>query len=106
MPSDQPAKRKRASRTLTVFHLSLYIAGTSARCLRTIESVKRAFEEHAPGRYHLTVVDIYRTPAAAAEAQVIAVPTLVQTRPRPGRIFVGTLPSSDRVQEVFRMAVR
>ena len=103
MPPNRPGKRKRTPRKGKVFHLDLYIAGTTARCLRTIESVKRAFEQHVPGQYHLTVVDIYLQPEAAVKAQVIAVPTLIQTRPRPGRTFVGGLPNPLRVAEIFRM---
>jgi len=72
-----------------LFHLRLYIAGSTSRSLRTIQSVKRAFEEHAQGRYDLRVVDIHRQPELAAANQIVAVPTLVCSQPKPTRCFVG-----------------
>lgn len=72
-----------------LFHLRLYIAGSTSRSLRTIQSVKRAFEEHAQGRYDLRVVDIHRQPELAVTNQIVAVPTLVCSQPKPTRCFVG-----------------
>jgi len=74
------------------FNLSLYVAGSTSRSLRTIQSVKRACEQHAPGRYNLRVVDIHRQPAMAVADQIVAVPTLVCSHPKPTRCFVGHLP--------------
>ena len=71
--------------------LQLFVAGSGVRSLRTIDSVKRACEKHAPGQYHLSIVDIYLQPEAAAAAQVVALPTLVRTYPAPKKMYVGEI---------------
>lgn len=83
----QKVLRRRKKR----FDLRLFVAGSSARSLRTIDSVKRACEKHAPGEYHLSIVDIYMHPEAAVEDQVVAVPTLIRKFPEPLRMFVGEI---------------
>jgi circadian clock protein KaiB len=102
MPLSRRKRDKTRPRT-KVFDLSLYVAGTGVRSLRTIQSVKAAFEQHAPGRYSLTIVDIYRAPEAAVKAQIVAVPTLIQNHPRPVRMFVGDIPTPACVAEVMRI---
>ncbi len=71
--------------------LSLYVAGTSSRSLRTIRNVKRVCERQFPGRYKLRIVDIYQQPEEAAAGQIVAVPTLVRNQPEPKRIFIGDM---------------
>jgi len=85
-------ERARSNRSRDL-DFKLYVAGSGARSLRTIDSVKRACEKHVPGRYHLSIVDIYLQPEAATEAQIIAVPTLVRQRPAPVRMYVGEIPA-------------
>jgi len=86
-----------------LFHLRLYIAGSTSRSFRTIQSVKRAFEEHAPGEYDLRVVDIHRQPELAVTNQIVAVPTLVCSHPKPARCFVGHASTPADVLEKLRI---
>jgi circadian clock protein KaiB len=37
--------------------LRLYVTGRSPKCLRAIENLRRACEDHVPGRYLIEVVD-------------------------------------------------
>ena len=84
-----------------LFHLRLYIAGSTSRALRTIQIVKRAFEEHAQGKYDLRVIDIHRQPELAVTNQIVAVPTLVCSQPKPTRCFVGhALSPADVLQKL------
>jgi len=69
----------------------LFVAGSGARSLRSIDSVKRACEKHAPGCYSLSIVDIYRQPEEASKWQVVAVPTLIRQFPEPVRMYVGEI---------------
>ena len=71
--------------------LRLFVAGSSIRSLRTIDSVKQACEKHVPGRYDLTIVDIYVQPEAAIEGHIIAAPTLLRRFPKPLRMYVGEI---------------
>ena len=83
--------QKKPSRIGHKLDLRLFVAGSGARSLRCIDKVKRACEKHAPGRYNLSIVDIYLRPEEATKCQVIAVPTLIRQFPQPVRIYVGDL---------------
>ena len=73
--------------------LCLYVAGGSPRSMGAIRNVTRLCEEHLAGRVDLRIVDIFQQPALAAEAQLVAAPTLVREKPRPLRRFIGDLTS-------------
>jgi circadian clock protein KaiB len=77
--------------------LRLYVTGSTARSLRAVHNLKKICEEHLTDEYDLEVIDIYKDPAAAREAQIIAAPTLVKTLPEPLRKFVGDLSNTQKV---------
>lgn len=76
--------------------LRLYVTGGSPRSLKAIYNLKRFCEEHLQD-YDLEVIDIYETPNAARDAQIIAVPTLVKELPAPLRRFVGDLSNKQKL---------
>ena len=84
-------KKKAPEHRHGLLDLRLFVAGSGELSLRTIDSVKRACEKYAPGRYRLSIVDIYLQPEAATREQVVAVPTLIQRSPAPVRMFVGAI---------------
>ena len=77
--------------------LQLYAAGLTPQSRRAIENLKAICDTHLPGRYELTIVDIYQQPDRAHEEQVIAAPTLVKTAPLPLRRLIGDLSDTGRV---------
>ena len=77
--------------------LRLYVTGSTGRSLRAVYNLKKICEEHLPNDYELEVIDIYKDPEAAREAQIIAAPTLVKKLPRPIRKFVGDLSNTQKV---------
>jgi circadian clock protein KaiB len=77
-----------------VWVLRLYVAGSSPRSVWAIRNVTRLCEEHLAGRVDLRIIDIFQQPALAAEAQLVAAPTLVRERPAPRRWFIGGLSST------------
>src|SRR5215467_3142994 len=81
--------------------LTLFVAGSGARSLRTIDSVKRACEKYAPGAYRLSVVDIYFRPQAAVEGQIVAVPTLIRQFPHPVQLYVGEIAGAAALDRHF-----
>jgi len=84
--------RSKSNRTLAPkLDFRLFVAGSGARSLRTIDSVKRACEKHLPGRYLLSIVDVYLHPEDAVMNQVVAVPTLIRRYPAPVRMYVGEI---------------
>jgi circadian clock protein KaiB len=77
--------------------LRLYVTGQSPNSIRAIENLRRACEEHVPGRYRIQVVDLLENPRLAAEDQILAVPTVVRKLPVPIRKIVGDLSDTDRL---------
>ena len=77
--------------------LCLYVTDRSPKCLRAIENLRRACDEHLAGHYHIEVVDLLENPRLAAEDQILAVPTVVRRFPSPIRKLVGDLSDSDRL---------
>jgi circadian clock protein KaiB len=54
-------------------------------------------EQYLEGRFELEVIDLYRRPELAREAQVVAAPTLVKRLPLPLRKLVGDLSNKSEV---------
>lgn len=74
-----------------VYTLRLFVSGASQQSLQAIDNLKRLCEENFPGHYELEVVDIYQQPQRAAEAQLLALPTLIKELPLPARRLIGNL---------------
>jgi len=77
--------------------LRLYITGITPNSMRAIENIKRFCEDHLQGRFELEVIDIYKRPELAREAQIVAAPTLVKLLPVPLRRFVGDLSDEKKI---------
>ena len=80
-----------------MWDLRLYVTGQSPKCLRAIENLQRACEEHLAGRYQIEVVDLLENPRLAADDQILAVPTVVRRLPPPIRKIVGDLSDTERL---------
>lgn len=77
--------------------LRLYVTGSTGRSMRAVYNLKKICEEHLPDNYDLEVIDIYKNPEAAREAQIVAAPTLVKKLPQPIRRFVGDLSNTQKI---------
>jgi len=84
--------------------LCLYVTDQSPKCLRAIENLRSACEEHLAGRYTIEIVDLLENPRRAADDQILAAPTVVRRLPTPIRKVVGDLSDSEllRVGLQFR----
>ena len=71
--------------------LGLFVTGATARSRHAIQNLSRFCDQHLDGPYELEVVDLYRAPERAREAQVVASPTLIRYFPEPRRIAIGDL---------------
>ena len=80
-----------------VWALRLYVTGTSPKCERAIENLRRVCEEHLAGRFEIEVVDLLVNPRLAADDRILAVPTLVRKLPVPIRKIVGDLSDTERL---------
>lgn len=77
--------------------LRLYVTGLSPRSLKAISNLKRFCEQYFPDEYELEVIDIYKNPEAAHDADIIAAPTLIKKLPAPLRRFVGDLSNHEKL---------
>lgn len=95
--SHDDADYETAAEAEQTWDLRLYVTDRSPKCLRAIENLRRACEEHLPGRYEIEVVDLLDDPRLAADDQILAVPTVVRKSPAPMRKIVGDLSDTDRL---------
>ena len=77
--------------------LRLYVTGSTGRSMKAVYNLRKICEEHLSNDYELEVIDIYKDPEAAREAQIVAAPTLVKRLPMPIRKFVGDLSNTQKV---------
>jgi circadian clock protein KaiB len=77
--------------------LRLYVTGITPNSLKAIENIKAICRDHLEGRYELEVIDIYKRPDLAREAQIIAAPTLIKKLPTPLRRFIGDLSDVEKI---------
>ena len=77
--------------------LRLYVTSSTPRSLKAISNLKKLCDEYLPGAYELQVIDIYKNPDAARDAQIIAAPTLIKRLPAPLRRFVGDLSNTQKL---------
>jgi circadian clock protein KaiB len=89
-----PEERKQKPET---WDLSLYVLDDDPRSIRALKNVKSICEEYLPGRCNLEVIDLAINPEVAKRDQIVALPTLVRKRPKPGKRLVGDLSNMDRV---------
>ena len=79
------------------YSLKLYVAGATARSNRAIRVMKQICEEHLTDRCEFEIVDVYQRPELARTDQVIAVPTLIRSKPLPVRRVIGDLSDREKV---------
>jgi circadian clock protein KaiB len=94
-PTNHAIEFERAAQELNAdrIHLQLYVAGMGPRSTRAISDLRRL---RARYRCRVDVVDIYKHPRRASEAQILAVPTLAREQ-APQRRIVGTIGNIDQV---------
>jgi circadian clock protein KaiB len=79
------------------YDLRLYVAGQTPRSLQALTNLKRICEDHLAGKYRIKIIDLLKTPQLAAGDQILAIPTLVRTIPKPARKIIGDLSNTERV---------
>jgi circadian clock protein KaiB len=77
--------------------LRLYITGMTPRSVAALQNLRAICEEYLAGRYRLDVVDVLQEPARAAEANLVAAPTLIKELPLPVRRLLGDLSNTEKV---------
>ncbi len=67
----------------------LYVAGKTRRSLRALENLDSFCKNHLPGAYEIEVVDLVRSPVAAQENNIVAIPTVIKIAPGPAYRLIG-----------------
>jgi circadian clock protein KaiB len=79
------------------YELTLFVNGASKLSARAVTDARRLCDEHLEGRFELAVVDVHEHPETARTSRVLAVPTLIKSRPGPERRLAGDLSQTDNV---------
>jgi circadian clock protein KaiB len=82
--------------------LQLFVAGMGPRSTRAVAHA-RDLVRLLGDRCSIEIVDIYESPGAARESQVIAVPALVRNSPKPVRKLIGAV--GDALQTARRLGL-
>ena len=90
-------KTREKSASAPRYVLKLYVTGATRRSQRAITNLNSICSEYLQGDCDVEVVDVYRFPAQAREANVLAAPTLVRQLPLPVRRLIGDLSERGRV---------
>ncbi len=91
------AKTAKTKPTEPRYDLRLYVAGQTPRSLQALSNLKKICEEHLTGNYRVEIIDLLKKPQLAAGDQILAIPTLVRTLPKPARKIIGDLSNTERV---------
>lgn len=75
----------------------LYVKGETADSTRAVTNLLRISKEFLNDRCELEIIDILKTPEAAADAHIVAIPTLVKTIPPPPCKLIGDLSDIETV---------
>ena len=84
--------------------LTLFVIGQTPRSQNAIINLKEFCSRFLPGRYELEVVDLYREPERAREAQILAAPALVRLLPEPRKIAIGDLSNPEALHSLLLVA--
>jgi circadian clock protein KaiB len=74
----------------------LYVADQTPKSLRAYANLKKFCEEQLPGKYTIEVIDVIAKPEIARMDNIVALPTLVRTIPKPMRMVIGDLSDTPR----------
>jgi circadian clock protein KaiB len=78
------------------WQLRLYVTGSTPKSRAAFTELTEICESQLKGRYRITVIDLLKQPHLAKDDQILAIPTVVRTLPRPARTIIGTLSDTKR----------
>lgn len=80
-----------------IFLLKLYVAGQTRNSLAAITNLKKICEDHLKGHYEIEVIDLIEDPSQARTNQILAIPTLIRSLPKPISRIIGDLSDESQV---------
>jgi len=88
---------KRTRKNNGRFILRLYIAGQTPRCIAALANLKNYFDTNFPGEYTIKVIDLLKNPQLAKDNQILAIPTIIKSLPKPVRRAIGDFSDIERM---------
>ena len=85
--------------------LQLYVTGMTARSMAAIRNIRHICDKHFKDRFDLEVIDLYKTPEAAAANQIVFSPSLIKISPAQKRIIIGTFSDADQVLKTLNIGM-
>jgi circadian clock protein KaiB len=77
--------------------LRLYVAGETPKSLAAIANLKRISSDYFDSRCKIQVIDLLKNPKLARDHQIVAIPTLVRSLPKPISKIIGDLSNTEQV---------
>jgi len=79
--------------------LRLFVTDWTPRCVVAYRNLKQICHDHIENKCDIEVVDVLEHPDLARQEQIVAIPTLFKTWPKPERVLVGDF---SKVADVLR----
>ena len=77
--------------------LQLYVSGMSIKSVTAIKNIRNLCDQYLKNNFELEIIDLYKTPEAAHQNQVIFSPSLIKIFPLPRKVLIGTFSDSDQL---------
>jgi circadian clock protein KaiB len=90
-------EKRTATKNGELTTLRLYVAGQTPKSMTAFSNLKRACDEHLGGQYKIEVIDLTKNPQLARGDQILAVPTVVRSLPKPIRKMIGDLSNREKL---------
>ncbi len=75
----------------------------SGKSLTAVENLRKLCDRYLNDNFEIEVVDLNRDPHLASQYQIIAVPTLIKTKPDPIRTILGDLSDTPKVLRILEI---
>ena len=79
------------------YHFLLFVSGMSVKSVHAIENLRAICDTYLKDNFELEIIDISRHKEQAALHQIIAIPTLIKTKPYTKRTILGDLSDTKKV---------
>ncbi len=79
------------------YAFKLFINGESVASQKAVTNLRKIVRKNLSVGYDIQVVDVIKEPALAAEAGIIATPTVIKKVPPPERKVIGDLSDKEKV---------
>jgi circadian clock protein KaiB len=86
--------------------LQLYVSGMTVKSMEAIENIRHLCDEYLEGAFQLEIIDLYKHPEAASEAQVVFSPSLIRLFPLPKKILIGNFSDQDKVVKGLGIVIK